>query len=246
MRSACAFFANCGCPADRGNASVWNEFVLSHEGRRFFKKQPKRAGCQLNRMTLQIVGGKDPAIYFNHTDKVREWIEESDKRRHVILITERMVESMLALWHEYDLHPLDVSFKSFKVKSKVEQKDEGSIKAENAIREMSTSDMLLHRHASQRLDAIMDTLFASSAERENAIEELETMNDLLAQTCGNVTYTDKHRFVIRYDNLTIDVPLLQKFCEEKLLDGPQWHHHHYMSLKKAGMWPGKGGSAEDR
>jgi len=247
MRSACAFFSNCGCPADRGNASVWNEFVLSHEGRDFFTKKVKRSGCQLNRMTLQIVGGVGNSVkYSNHTGKVQDWIEESYKRRHVLLVTERMVESMLVLWHEYNLHPLDVVFSSFKVSSKSEQKDEESIEAENVIREMSPSDSQMYRHANLRLDSLLGTSFASSKVRENAIDELETMNDLLAQTCGTVTYTDKHRFVYGYDNLTIDVPSLQRFCEEKLLDGPQWHHRHYTSLKEAGMWPGKSQSSREQ
>ncbi|EJK48602.1 hypothetical protein THAOC_32586, partial [Thalassiosira oceanica] len=223
---------------DPGNASVWNEFVLSHEGRDFFTKKVKRAGCQLNRMTLQIVGGIGNSVkYSNHTGKVQDWIEESYKRRHVLLVTERMVESMLVLWHEYNLHPLDVVFSSFKVSSKSEQKDEESIEAENVIREMSPSDSQMYRHANLRLDSLLGISFASSKVRENAIDELETMNDLLAQTCGTVTYTDKHRFVYGYDNLTINVPSLQRFCEEKLLDGPQWHHRHYTSLKEAGISP---------
>ena len=237
MRSACAFFSNCGCPADNKNASVWNEFVLSDEGRHFFVRGQKRSGCQLDRMTLQIVGnGINNAERSGHADKVQDWIEDSKKRRHVLLVTERMVESMLMLWHEYDLHPLDVAFSSFKVRSKSKQKDEESIEAENVIRDLSPSDSRMYRHANLRLDSLLGTSFANTTVRENAIEELETLNDLLAQLCGIVTYTDKHRFVHRYDNLTIDVPSLMRFCEEKLLDGPQWHHRHYVSLKEAGLW----------
>ena len=154
-----------------------------------------------------------------------------------MLVMERMVESMLVLWHEYNLHPLDVVFSSLKVHSKGKQKDEESIEAENVIRELSTSDMLMYRHAELRLDSLLGTLFASTAVRENAIQELETLNDILAQTCGDITYRNKNGWVRRYNNLTIDVPSLQKFCMEKLSDGPQWHHIHYLSLKRDGMWP---------
>ena len=74
----------------------------------------KQGHCRVDQSSYQIVG---TGLHANKSfaENFEAVLNQARRGNFLLLVTERMVESMLVLWHVYRLHPLDVAFLSKKV-----------------------------------------------------------------------------------------------------------------------------------
>jgi hypothetical protein len=215
MRSACNYFG-C-CPADEGDTSVWDNYALSPKGQKEFKSEKSKHECHIDRSSRLIVGnGIAPNKTFSENfDLVLDRIQSNEL---LALVMERMEESLLAFWHSYSLHPLDVSFISKKVRESLpDAKSDHTLKAEQAVREMSKFDLRLHKAANIALDVLMNDLFPGTGARTEAVAQLVALNDLVLKACTVVD--EKH------------TPELNYWCKEKELDNTGWNEEHLKMLE---------------
>jgi len=206
IRSACNYFS-CGCPGDYADPEKWNSFVLSQEGRTFFETKRKGNNCGVDQSSMEIVGtGEGQNRTFE--EDVKQAIDQADQGKLLLLVTERMVESMLVFWSHYQLHPLDVAYLSMKVQEKPENISNTTLQAEALMREWNPHDAYLHQVANKLLTARLKLLYPDEADQQKAQQQLENLNDLLFHACS--------------ENETAGVLELDDFCEEKMLDNVPW------------------------
>lgn len=258
MRSSCGYF-HC-CPANASDPSVWDNFVLSEEGRHFFNhSDDSRRSCDLERMSkeivgtgltglnasaLQVAGQKNKFLTAEErlALKTQYFVEAVERGEHILLVTERMPESMLLLWSAYSLHPLDVTYVSMKVNSfSNTTKDERSLKAEEYLAAISPNDSLLHAVANKQLDKRLEYAFGDRAGVISARKHFETLNRLINHVCGLLTVVEKSKGratsrVHTTGKISVASRELEVFCQEKNRDGRSWHSFHSKRLKQAGLW----------
>ncbi|EJK44493.1 hypothetical protein THAOC_36961, partial [Thalassiosira oceanica] len=193
MRSSCGYF-HC-CPANASDPSVFDNFVLSQEGQHFFNhSDDSRRSCELERMSKEIIGtglnasalqaagqkNKHLTAEERFALKTQKFAEAVERGEHILLVTERMSESMLLLWSAYSLHPLDVTYVSMKVNSQSSTtKGEKSLKADEYLAAISPNDSLLHAVANRQLDKRLEKAFGDRAGVTSARKQFETLNHLI-------------------------------------------------------------------
>ena len=199
IRSACNFY-RC-CPAQ--TPEKWHDFVLEST-----EKSWKRQ-CGLDYSFREINEGP----LSNETQVAME--DEIRKGKLLLLVTDRLLESMLALWDFYNLHPLDVAFFPKKFSKNQASTHIGNtinlLKAEEKIRKMNPYDTAAYKLANMKLSERIEDMFSSEVIRERAKEELKTLNDLLHYVCQGL------------DN---SMPELKFWCLEKELDNFKWCEEH--------------------
>ena len=197
LRSACLFFG-C-CPAS--TPEDWASFVLNSQ------KEYYEGPCSLNQSFKEINGNKasDDALL-----AMKQRVHQGNL---LLLVTERIMESVLVLRDFYELHPLDVTFLSQKVRSNpTTAKSRDLIKAEGMMREWNEYDTAIHELADSMLTKKMEDMFPQEVNRIRAVEEMETLNDLIYHVCSR-----EHKKV---------VPKLNPWCREKEVDTHTWNKMH--------------------
>lgn len=200
VRSACAFYG-C-CPGRYDDPTVWERFILDHN--QMFIRRKLKFRCSLDGISREIVGK-------GNFESVLERVRSDDI---FLMVTERMVESMLALQHEFRLHPLDVAFLSKKALGAKKVKTEDCLQAEKRVRELSPLDTRMHDAANEKLTQKMESLF-SNTEPQSLMTGL---NDLVFHSCSNRD--------------TISDAALDYWCREKILDNVAWNNVHAAMLRR--------------
>mmetsp|Transcript_10849 Transcript_10849/g.24695 ORF Transcript_10849/g.24695 Transcript_10849/m.24695 type:complete len:478 (-) Transcript_10849:2042-3475(-) len=255
MRSSCGYF-HC-CPANASDPSVFDNFVLSQEGQHFFNhSDDSRRSCELERMSKEIIGtglnasalqaagqkNKHLTAEERFALKTQKFAEAVERGEHILLVTERMSESMLLLWSAYSLHPLDVTYVSMKVNSQSSTtKGEKSLKADEYLAAISPNDSLLHAVANRQLDKRLEKAFGDRAGVTSARKQFETLNHLINHVCGLIIAVEKSKGrattrVHTTRKISVASRELEIFCQEKNRDGRSWHGYHSKRLKQAGLW----------
>mmetsp|Transcript_32229 Transcript_32229/g.68201 ORF Transcript_32229/g.68201 Transcript_32229/m.68201 type:complete len:442 (-) Transcript_32229:1125-2450(-) len=203
LRSACAYY-HC-CPAE--TEEEWAEFVLSDHGK---AGSWNKGFCEFDQSSGEIYG---PSL----TKETQAAVQSRANRGELLLLVmERMSESMLVLWDFYKLHPLDVTFISQKVRTKnlnvEEEKSNRTKLAETLVREMNSYDSALHKFANTLLTKKVEALMPNKAIRDRAMKEVELLNDLLHHICQPNLY-----------GVTSD---LNFWCKEKTFDNVSWNDYH--------------------
>jgi hypothetical protein len=196
----------------------WDRFILSMEDRLAYDKAV-RFLCKSEENTRAIVGTKVPPSNPNNSTENRafaakfEEVESKVERGdYLLLVTERMEESMLAMWHFYGLHPLDITYASKKVNSRniasATNEDADHERAEQRVRNWSHHDSRLHILANRILSERMATIFPDPAVRAQSLVDFSTLNDIVSQICG--------------EDLAEIAPGLNYWCHLKDLDNKPW------------------------
>jgi hypothetical protein len=224
IRSACQYYG-C-CPSHHSNVDIFNNFVLSQRAKRLFFKN--KGHCRVDQSSYQIVGTGLLHANKSFAENFEAVLNQARRRGNfLLLVTERMVESMLVLWHVYRLHPLDVAFLSKKVKTTTtttttkvafQQKSSNkTIAAEALIREWNTYDTRLHAVANELLTRHLEFIFPNTTMRQRAQEQLQSLNDLLFHVCDPKQNAGSE---------------LHDWCEEKAIDNWEWNKKHLEIIKK--------------
>lgn len=128
----------------------------------------KKLRCRVDLSSYQIVGTGLQANK-SFAENFEAVLNQARRGNFLLLVTERMVESMLILWHVCRLHPLDVAFLSKKVKTTLvafQQKSSNkTIAAEALIREWNTYDTRLHAVANELLTRHLEFIFPNTTMR---------------------------------------------------------------------------------
>ena len=200
IRSACRF--NGCCPAK--TSEEWTKFILNSTIDSFKKK---KKFCELNQSFKEINGGA-PSY------KALIGLEHQVRQGNLLLmVTERFIESVLILRDFYDLHPLDIVFFPMKVmEHPIGSKNSDLITAEEKMREWNKYDTAIHKLANSTLSKKMEEIYPQQANRVRAVEEMETLNDLLHHVCSK--------------ELKNVVPELNSWCDEKTMDNIPWCRKH--------------------
>eukprot|EP00581_Thalassiosira_minuscula_P009365 CAMPEP_0183708676 /NCGR_PEP_ID=MMETSP0737-20130205/4902_1 /TAXON_ID=385413 /ORGANISM="Thalassiosira miniscula, Strain CCMP1093" /LENGTH=277 /DNA_ID=CAMNT_0025936575 /DNA_START=493 /DNA_END=1326 /DNA_ORIENTATION=+ len=146
LRSACAFFKCCPANTEDG----WVKFILSEKGNtNSWSKGIRSAMCRTDQSSREI-------FWPSPTVETQASMEKRVARGDLLLLVmERMIESMLVLWDFYKLHPLDVAFIPKKVKKKIpgvtDEKPNILKLAEEMVREANPYDTALHELANNTL-----------------------------------------------------------------------------------------------
>eukprot|EP00798_Chlamydomonas_sp_ICE-L_P031213 gene31213-6362_t len=200
MQSACNFY-KC-CPFDYNNSTVWDSYVLSDRGKNFFFGT--HGMCSLDKSSREIVGsGLDPAKPFE--GNFEEVIHRVRSGKFLVLVMERMLESMLAFADVYQPHPLDLAFLSKKIQPRT-GKDTTSVQAAEAwrlMREWNPFDVQLHGAANAALDEKMKAMFPNAGAKEKALLQLASLNQVLYSVCSHKVVSFRE---------------LAEWCQDKLLD----------------------------
>lgn len=207
-RSACQYF-HC-CPAETDE--IWSEFILSSDDEEL---RQMRSMCNLNWTSSNIAGMTSENMNENSLATVESRARHNDL---LLLVTERMSESLLLLWDFYKLHPLDMTFHSFKVRRPMagdetqDRSNGNTLAALERVRALDSYDASLYRFANEELTSKMNALFPTKAMREQAISEFESMNNLAHQVC-----------LKEFKDVASG---LNYWCHEKAVDKPKWVHMH--------------------
>mmetsp|Transcript_62429 Transcript_62429/g.184696 ORF Transcript_62429/g.184696 Transcript_62429/m.184696 type:complete len:437 (-) Transcript_62429:74-1384(-) len=212
-RSACDYYTTvCQCPSSKEDSSIWDKFALSDEGQKYYSRTSKGL-CGTDGSSYEIVGtGLHPDKSFQ--ENFKEVIARAKSGDFLLLVMERMLESMLVFWHEYKLHPLDVTYLSKKVRKEDVVKASETLAAESALHTMSLYDSKLHSVADELLTSKLQEIFSESSMKQ-AYDDLEALNDMLHDACKS----------------SDAVPELSYWCLEKELDNVPWHKKHSKMLE---------------
>uniref|UniRef100_A0A7S1T663 Sulfotransferase domain-containing protein n=1 Tax=Compsopogon caeruleus TaxID=31354 RepID=A0A7S1T663_9RHOD len=214
--SSCDFF-KC-CPHDRSNWTLYSQFVQSNDGARFLKEGTEV--CRLDDTSIDITGVNRSSPGF--VASFEETLSKVRDGRLLLLVTDRMLESVLVLMHEYDLHPLDASFHSLKVRtdSSVEDGEENlPDEVRNAYektRQAHRYDWELYKLANRTLDERLRRFYPVPSKLVRDLEALEEMNQWMGSLCSP-------RMAAEISST------IQQMCFEWKVDNVAWiqAHHPY-------------------
>ena len=232
LRSACQHYG-C-CPSEYSNDEMFNNFVLSNRAKRLFTNNKQH--CRVDQSSYQIVG---TGLHANKSfaENFEAVLNEARHNKFLLLVTERMVESMLVLWYFYKLHPLDVAFLSKKVAKtslvSPQQASNKTIAAEHLIREWNPYDTRIHAVANELLTRHLELIFPHPTMRQRAQEQLQSLNDLLFHVCH-----PKQELGSSTE--------LHDWCEEKALDNWEWNRKHLQVIRKQQKTPAPGYPSRNR
>mmetsp|Transcript_21872 Transcript_21872/g.46184 ORF Transcript_21872/g.46184 Transcript_21872/m.46184 type:complete len:489 (-) Transcript_21872:95-1561(-) len=210
LRSACKYYECCPATTD----TSWALFIIQ-KGK---DKDWSKGHCAFDQTSRDIFG---PTLDEATRAAVETRVDRGDL---FLMVSERMVESSLALWNFYDLHPLDVAFISQKVtidrftgestlmNGSEEKKPRVVEVAEEKVREWNPYDTSLHELANHALSKRMKAIFPEKTIRERAVRELELLNDIIWQVC--------------LPELKEKTPELNDWCREKKMDNVAWNECH--------------------
>jgi Galactose-3-O-sulfotransferase len=221
MRSACQHY-RC-CPSQYDDPTVFERFEQSPKGQSFFgRRHGTDDHCHVDKSSREIVG---TGLYPNKTfDEnflaILEKASAITTGDFLILVTERMIESMLVLWHTYQLHPLDVAYLSKKVvrTTSAVEKSNRTLVVEHMVRTWNPYDTKMHTVANEVLAKRMELIFPEPDQRIRAHEQLQSLNDLLFSACQ-----------VDDDQATEE---LEYWCNEKVLDSYAWNVVHLNRLQQ--------------
>ena len=216
LRSACQYY-RC-CPSDADDPTIFESFVLKNPPALWLLHQEPKCHCCADETAKEIVGmGLEPTL--TETQNRALLLERVESGDILLLVTERMEESMLALLHDLQLHPLDAAFLSKKVELKAtKQKTSDCIAAEQRVREWAPYDARMHEIANQMLTTRMNMTFVNATE---ATWLLSGLNDILFHACSSDDGDES-------TNITDSV--LGYWCSEKMLDNSEWNNKHAKML----------------
>eukprot|EP00977_Amphora_coffeiformis_P014018 scaffold3823_cov195-Amphora_coffeaeformis.AAC.28 len=231
LRSACHFYG-C-CPKKRDDPTVWESYVLNIPNNNSSATPELQSGaCMLDQSSHEIVGtGVEPDRGFQHNYETL--LTRIHAGEILMLVTERMLESMLAMQYDFQLNVLDVAFLSQKVSKRTPTvKTKECLAAEERVRNWSPYDTRLHKIANEALTVKMSSLFGNDIQQERlneAIWLLDGLNDLIYHVCMDAdAHGGPNRKRKKKQKTPFD-PVLAYWCSEKKLDNVEWNMRHSQS-----------------
>lgn len=212
------------------NYATWTQWVLNNDTERF------GFHCMPDFATMQVVGSFPNDDHFQQQREVA--YERAKNGKLLLLVVERMSESLLLLWDYYQLHPLDVTFFSMKVNKEQSTETKEGLEALQRVREWNPEDVKMYQFATDLLDQLVQKIFPGST-LQQAIKERQQLNDIVSEVCFDVLGKDPRMIdngMVRVDYSVLarraaNHPLLGYWCLEKRLDNWEWNRFHVQRVK---------------
>jgi len=176
---------SCGCGnwADCGIKALQDSKVRKCLG--------KKSQDKINSQTLWQLGvgwrGKKNVGQVKEID-FQNLFRDIENGKHIMMVAERMEESLIVLRHAYNLSIDDVVFFSKKVHYKAQSSgaadNKKDLEAFQAWRTIHSIDMKLHNTANKKLDQWIQHIGREKVEKE--VEELERLAQEYADECKNI------------------------------------------------------------
>ena len=157
-------------------------------------------------------------------DETLEKIQQGDL---LLMVTERMAESLLSLQEFYDLHPLDVTYFPMKERHYLKADTQTDLDVLERVREWHPIDLEMHRMANEMLTQRLNSRFGSKSNEDTltalqkAKWESATLNTIVTRVCTRRTKGLDMMNPAQLPNNT-----LLYWCLEKLLDNNPWNLFH--------------------